>query len=79
MKIQFDHFGFRRRECGMATLIFIALLAIMVILIAANVKTILQLGAEEKLIEQKQIQRLDSQTNAETVVETRERNPNERN
>lgn len=60
----------RRRERGLVTLIFIALVAVMVVLVATNVSTILRLGTEEKAIEQKQIQRLNAQTNAPAAVES---------
>ena len=54
-----------RDERGMATIIFVALLAIMMILIMASATPLVQLRIEEKLIEQKQIERLNaSQTNA---------------
>jgi hypothetical protein len=60
----------RARERGMATFIFIVLLAIMVILITSNVRTIMHLRAEERLIEQKQIQRLNpAQTNIVAVAQ----------
>ena len=69
MKIQIDHINSRRRERGLATFFYIALLGIMVILAAANVRMVLQVGDEEKLIEQKQIQRLNAQTNVMSAVE----------
>jgi Tfp pilus assembly protein FimT len=53
----------------MATVIFIALLAIMMMLVTANVRTLLRLHTMEKFVEQKQIQRLDaSQTNTVTIA-----------
>ena len=53
------------RESGSAVFVFIALLAIMMILIMASATPLVQLRIEEKLIEQKQIERLNvSQTNA---------------
>ena len=56
------------RENGMATIIFIALLAIMMILVTVNLSALTRLHREEKLLEQKQIQRLDSsQTNSVAV------------
>ncbi len=66
MKVQFNHFSGRRRKDGVvATMIFMALLGIMMILVAANVRTLVHLHATEKLIEQKQIQRMNAaQTNA---------------
>ena len=60
MKIRHAQFSSRRREGGMATIIFIALLAIMVILIMSGARPLVQLRIEEKLIEQKQIRRLDA-------------------
>lgn len=70
MKIQIDHINSRRRERGLATFFYIALLGIMVILAAANVRMVLQVGDEEKLTEQKQFQRLNAQTNAVATVES---------
>jgi hypothetical protein len=49
----------RPRECGMATVLFIALLAIMMILVTAETRSLIQLRRELKLLEQHQIQRLD--------------------
>ena len=67
MKIQPKTFC--RNENGMATVIFIALLAIMMMLVTANVRTLLRLHTMEKFVEQKQIQRLDaSQTNTVTIA-----------
>jgi len=55
----------KRSEDGSATVLFIALLAIMLLLVTANVRTLVQLRLEEKLVEQKQVQRLNpAQTNA---------------
>lgn len=52
-------------ERASATLIYIALLAIMVVLMVANVHTIQRLGREEKFMERQQVHRLNlSQTNA---------------
>jgi Na+(H+)/acetate symporter ActP len=54
-----------RRESGMVTVLFIGLLAIMMVLVATNVRTLVHLRAEQNLIEKKQIERLNlSQTNA---------------
>jgi hypothetical protein len=68
MKIQRPHFG-RGSERGMATVVFIALLAIMMILITANGKALFQLHREVKLLEKQQVKRLnDSQTNTVTII-----------
>ena len=74
MKIQRKHFirgdegGLRtpkRSERGSATVIFIALLAIMMILVMANSKSLILLHREVQLLEKQQIKRLDaSQTNS---------------
>jgi len=70
MKIDSKHFSSRRRESGLATLIFIVLLGLMLILAMSNVRTLVHLRAEENLMEQKQIQRLNlTQTNAVAVVQ----------
>jgi hypothetical protein len=68
MKIQRKR-NIRRNECGMATFLFIALLAIMMILVTAESRALFHLHREVKLLEQKQIKRLDlSQTNALSAV-----------
>jgi hypothetical protein len=56
MKIQRQHFG----EQGMATVVFIALLAIMMILITAESRALFHLHREVKLLEQQQIKRLNA-------------------
>jgi hypothetical protein len=57
MKIRTEHF---KREEGMATVIFIALLAIMMILITAESRALLQLRREVRFIERQQLQRLNA-------------------
>ncbi len=57
----------RRSERGMATLIFIALLAIMVVLVTVEVRSLFRLHIEVKLVEQHQLKRLNTpQTNSAT-------------
>jgi len=78
MKIQRNHFdgkngrvpaAVKRNESGMATAVFIILLAIMMILVTAESRALLHLHREVKLLEQQQLKRLNgSQTN--TVVAT---------
>jgi hypothetical protein len=78
MRIQHNHFdgrigyapaAVRRNESGMATVVFIILLAIMMILVTAESRALLHLRREVKLVEQQQLKRLNgSQTN--TVVAT---------
>ena len=73
MKIASPHLV-RRSESGMATIIFIALLAIMMILIMAESRALFQLHREVKFLEQKQIKRLNNPpTNAiaTTISETK--------
>ena len=73
MKIQSPHLV-RRSENGMATVIFIALLAIMMILVMAESRALFHLHQEVKLLEQKPIKRLNnSPTNAiaTTIPETK--------
>ena len=65
MKIQPDHFergprAAKRSEGGMATMILITLLAIMMILVAAESSALFHLHREVKFLEQQQIKRLDS-------------------
>ncbi|MGO9588377.1 MAG: hypothetical protein ACLP2Y_19565 [Limisphaerales bacterium] len=53
------------RQSGSAVLLFITLLAIMLMLITANSSALLHLHRELKLLDQRQIKRLNaSQTNA---------------
>jgi len=58
MKIQ-RLYPARRNERGMATMIFIVLLAIMMILIMAESRALIQLHREVKFVEQQQIKRLN--------------------
>ena len=63
MKIQREHFS-RKDERGMATVVFIALLAIMMILVTAESRALFRLHREVKLLERQQLKRLNSaQTN----------------
>jgi hypothetical protein len=81
MKIQREHFvrggkrglgatnPARARERGMATLIFIVLLAIMLVLVMAESSALFHLHREVRLLEQQQIKRLNaSQTNSVAVT-----------
>ena len=64
MKIKPDN-----SERGMATVIFIALLAIMLVLVTAESRALFYLHREVKLLEQQQINRLNaSQTNSIAVT-----------
>jgi len=49
-----------RIEDGLATILFIALLAIMLILVTAEARALIQLRREVKLLEQQQIKRLNA-------------------
>jgi hypothetical protein len=77
MKIQPDNFErgpgatnpAREGERGMATVVFIALLAIMMILVMAESHALFHLHREVKFLEQQQIKRLNaSQTNSVAVT-----------
>jgi hypothetical protein len=69
MKIQREHFN-RKGERGMATVVFIALLAIMMILVTAESRALFNLHREVKLLENQQIKRLDNlQTNSVAVTQ----------
>ena len=71
MKISHSFFTPRRRQNGSAVLVFITLLAIMVILVTANSKALFRLHQEIKLLEQRQVKRLNaSQTNTVAVVKS---------
>jgi hypothetical protein len=50
----------RRREQGMATIVVLALLSIVLIYVAANVRSLDILGRELKLVEKQQIRRLNA-------------------
>lgn len=64
MKIQRNKIG-NRNEGGMATVIFIALLAIMLILVTVESGALFRLHREVKFLEQQQIKRFNnSQTNS---------------
>ncbi len=55
----------------MATVLFIALLAIMMILVTAEARALIHLRREVKLLEQQQIKRLNAMpTNAVVTVST---------
>jgi hypothetical protein len=63
----------RPLERGMAVLVLIVLLSIILLYVAANVRTLYHLGRELKLIEQRQIQRLSPvnlRTNSVAVTDT---------
>jgi hypothetical protein len=67
MKIQCEHFK-RKGERGTATVVFIALLTIMMILVTSESRALFSLHREVKLLEQQQIKRLDNfQTNSVAI------------
>lgn len=67
--LQLELAALRRNEGGMITVVFIALLAIMMILVMAESRALIQLRRETKLLEQQQIKRLDiAITNTVTVI-----------
>ena len=71
MKIVRFHFTGRRQQNGSAVFVFICLLAIMMILVAANGNALSRLHQETKLLERRQIERLNaSQTNIIAVGES---------
>jgi hypothetical protein len=70
MKIGRKHF-IQGNDGGSATVMFIALLAIMMILVTANSKSLFILHREVQLLDQQQVKRLDaSQTNTNAVAES---------
>ena len=70
MKIS-NSFSAARRQRGSAVVVYLALLAIMVILSAANSNTLLHLHRELNLLEHRQIKRLNaSSTNSTWPVES---------
>ena len=71
MKTSFADLSPRRRQDGSTVLVLITLLVIMVMLATANSKALFHLHREIKLLETRQIQRLNaSQTNTMTVAES---------
>ena len=71
MKTTFADFSKHRRQNGSTVLVLITLLVIMVMLATANSKALFHLHREIKLLETRQIQRLNaSQTNTMTVAES---------
>jgi hypothetical protein len=67
--IRHSQFVIRNSERGMATVIFIVLLAVMMILVTAESSALFHLHREVKFLERQQIKRLDnSQTNAISAV-----------
>ena len=65
MKISRFNLSQHHRQSGSAVVVFITLLAIMLMLITANSSTLLHLHRELKLLDQRQVERLNaSQTNA---------------
>jgi hypothetical protein len=55
----------KRNEDGLATVVFITLLAIMVMLVAANSMALVRLHKEVRFLEQQQVKRLNGlQTNS---------------
>jgi hypothetical protein len=68
MKIHSQYFD-HPRERGMATVVFIALLAIMMILVTAESRALIQLHREVRFLEKQQIKRLNAQpTNTITTA-----------
>jgi hypothetical protein len=61
----------RRSEGGMITVIFIALLAIMMILVTANSRVLIHLRREVKFMEQQQIKRLNASTTNTVLTVTK--------
>jgi hypothetical protein len=71
MKIQPHHFARKcRSEDGLATVVFIALLAIMMILVTAESRALLQLRREVKFLERQQIKRLNTPATNTVAIAT---------
>lgn len=49
----------RRRESGMAVIVVLALVSILLLYVACNIRTLSNLGQELKLLERRQIRRLE--------------------
>ena len=69
MKIQRKNFVNARERGAVATVLFIALLAIMLILVTAESRALFHLHREVKFLEQQQIKRLNTvPTNSVSVI-----------
>ncbi len=69
MKIQRNNFVNARERGVVATVLFIALLAIMLILVTAESRALFHLHREVKFLEQQQIKRLNTvPTNSVSVI-----------
>ena len=69
MKIQLNNFVNARERGVVATVLFIALLAIMLILVTAESRALFHLHREVKFLEQQQIKRLNTvPTNSVSVI-----------
>jgi hypothetical protein len=66
----------RRNQEGMATIMFISLLTIMVLLAAAESSSLIRLHREVKFLEQQQIKRLSGPQNHSTPATPAVTNPN---
>jgi hypothetical protein len=71
MKTSFVDYSKRRRQDGSTVLVLITLLVIMVLLATANSKALFHLHREIKLLETRQVQRLNAlQSNNVTVAKS---------
>ncbi len=70
-KRSFDKFGApKRRQGGSITVVFVALLAIMMILVVAESRALIHLRREVKFLEQQQIKRINApHTNTVAVAD----------
>jgi hypothetical protein len=67
----------QKNEDGLTTIVFITLLAIMVLLAAANTAALIHLHRDVKRLEQQQIKRLNaSQVNSSPAANVSTTNPN---
>jgi hypothetical protein len=67
----------QKNENGLATIMFVTLLAIIVLLAAANTAALIHLHRDVKLLEQQQIKRLNgSQANSGPAANASATNPN---
>jgi hypothetical protein len=60
----------RRRQDGVAVIVILALLSILLIYVLANARSLHHLGRELKLLEQRQVQRLNSRAITTNSVPT---------
>jgi hypothetical protein len=71
MKISTKGSAVRRRQDGMAVIVVIALIAILFVYVAGNVRTLYLLARDVKLVEEKQVRRITPMPGKTNAVEVK--------